>query len=260
MKRTGILAVVLLGLSAVSDVPAQVHVGAGADFDLGGGRLDLAGADLRLNGAFAVGAGVVERAGTVDLAAAGVLLGESGRIEVLGDWRNGGLFQAGSSLVRFLDQAGAVVEVTGASDFHGLELLGMSGKTYRLQSGQTQRVQSLLRIQGSGATPVQLAGSSVGQAAFLDLAPDGQQEIAHVGVSDVHATGQWLAAGQQNQGGSGNALRWFGAGPAPATPVPVGSLPALLILVALLVLAVRRRLNVPLPLTCCADPARKPSP
>lgn len=224
---------------------AQVRIGAGAEVDLGAGALDLAGAGLRVEGALAAGSATLDRAGSVEIAAGAVLFGEAGAIRLFGDWRNDGLFTAGSSRVTFLDQAGAVSQLLGATNFHVLELLGGGGKTYRLQSGLTQGVNSLLRIQGSPSSAVQLAGSNVGQAAFLNLASAGQQAIAHVGVSDVHATGQWLAPGQQNQGGSGNALRWFGGGPPAPTPVPIDSTLALLLLAGLLLLFARRRLLPP---------------
>jgi hypothetical protein len=47
----------------------------------------------------------------------------------------------------------------------------------------------------------------------------------------VHATGQHLAAGKTNDGGTGNALGWFGALVSAAVrPAPALSLPALCLL------------------------------
>lgn len=70
--------------------------------------------------------------------------------------------------------------------------------------------------------------------AFLNLATGGSQAIANVGVSNVHATGQRLAPTLTNQGGSGNAVGWFGGlGPAlPPERVPALSTTVLLALIA----------------------------
>lgn len=224
----------LMALALTSPVQAQLVVPAGAELDLGAGSLELGGTDLAVDGVLAAGSSVVAGVGTVRIGGGGVLLAESARFDVLGNWLNLGHFEAGQSSVRLLDTPGSNAELAGASAFHTLEMLGASGKTYRLPAGLTQRVSGLLRIQGSSANPLQLTSTTPGQAAFVDLAASGQQAIAHVGVSDVHATGQWLARGQQNQGGTGNAVRWFGGQPAVAQPVPVTSLPALLALVLLM--------------------------
>jgi hypothetical protein len=43
------------------------------------------------------------------------------------------------------------------------------------------------------------------------LLASGTQSIQHVGVTDVWATGQHLAPTLTNEGGGGNAFRWFRA-------------------------------------------------
>lgn len=79
----------------------------------------------------------------------------------------------------------------------------------------------ILQIVGNGA-PIQVDVTASGSIAFLNLATGGTQNIANVGVSDVHATGQHLAPTLTNQGGSGNDTGWFGGGgPQPLPPVPV---------------------------------------
>jgi hypothetical protein len=71
-------------------------------------------------------------------------------------------------------------------------------------------VTSVLEISGTASNPIQFRSSAAGQVAFINLLIGGTQLIQHVGVTDVWATGQWLAPFQTNEGGGGNAHRWFG--------------------------------------------------
>ncbi|HSN00126.1 MAG TPA: hypothetical protein VLS52_03840, partial [Rudaea sp.] len=77
----------------------------------------------------------------------------------------------------------------------------------------------------------------------INLLPGGSQNIQYVGVSDVHATGQHLAANQTNDGGTGNATGWFGSAIAGNTvPTPALSWIGLFLLALLLAtIAVTRR-------------------
>lgn len=241
MKRSVWLAGGLgLGMAMAGGVGAQVSVGAGAALDLGNGRMDLAGAPLRVEGAMALGAGTVDAAGAVEITLGGVMLGENGTLRTFGDWLNAGVFEPGVSRVSFADGGAGSTSMAGATTFYVLEFLSGVGKTFRLPAGVTQTVQSLLRIRGTPSAPVQMASTAPGSAAMLNLVFAGTQDIAYVGVSDVHATGQWLAAGQQNMGGTGNARRWFGGPGVPPQPVPAGSLVTWLLMAGLMLAAVAR--------------------
>ncbi len=116
--------------------------------------------------------------------------------------------------------------------------------------GSTQTITGVLEITGTAPQPIQFRSSAPGQVAFINLTGTGTQQIVHVGVTDVWATGQWLAPGQQNEGGGGNANRWFGIPPTGEMPVPALSTLMQGVLAALLALAaglgLRRRTSSPI--------------
>lgn len=124
------------------------------------------------------------------------------------------------------------------------------GKNYVFSVGSTQTISGLLEITGTAPQPIQFRSSAPGQVAYINLTPAGVQQIVHVGVTDVWATGQWLAPNQQNEGGGGNANRWFGMPQPGVNPVPALSTPMQGVLAALLALAaglgLRRRTSSPI--------------
>jgi hypothetical protein len=216
-----------------------ISVGNGGVLSLGDGALDLAGGNLTVDGQFQVANGSVVEAG--DVVINGALDGGNGALSLRGDWINNGSFNAGSGQVSFTDDAGSSAQIIGNTTFYGLSLLSSAGGAFVLQSGTVQRVISSLVIQGAGSAPVQIESSNPPQIAGLLLEPGGSQNIADVGVSKVYATGQPLAPNQTNQGGAGNDRGWFGL-PLDPLPVPVLSIPGLLILMlALLGVAFARR-------------------
>lgn len=147
--------------------------------------------------------------------------------------------------MRFLDGP-AESAVLGSTAFANASFGSANGKRYRFESGSTQTVAAQLEILGTGA-PIQIDVTQPGAIAFLNLLPSGTQNIANVGVSDGHATGQHLAPAQTNQGGRGNADGWFGGGgpigpssvPVPASS-PAGSILFALGLLGAALLAFRR--------------------
>ncbi len=237
LRAAGIGSCILLLLS----VPAlaQVVVPANASFALNGGNLDLAGTGLQVAGAFSLGAGNVNNAANVAIASGGSLDGGSGTITLFGDWSNTGTFTAGTGSVNFVGGSVAQSNISGNSIFYGASFVSAAGKNYVFAVGATQNISSLLTITGTAALPIQFRSSAAGQVANIDLLPGGSQNIVHVGVSDMHATGQHLAASQTNEGGTGNADGWFmsgvnGGGNAVPTPTLSGigaSLLALLLAV-----------------------------
>jgi hypothetical protein len=218
-----------------SPVFAQVIVPSGAAFSLGGGSLDLGNTSLQVGGSFAVGSGNVQNVDSVSILAGGTLNGDSGTLTLFGDWSNAGTFAAGSSTVNFIDGV-AQANISGNSTFNNASFVSANGKNYVFAVGTTQSVSGLLTILGTSAQGIQFRSSTAGQVANIDLLPGGTQNIQYVGVSDVHATGQHLAANQTNDGGSGNAKGWFGSAAAGNTvPTPAFSGIGLLLLALLLV-------------------------
>lgn len=207
---------------------AGISVGSGGSISLGQGALDLGGGNLIIDGQFDLGGGAASAIG--DVVITGALDGGSGSISLRGDWVNGGSFDAGTGQVSMIDDAGGISLLMGTSTFNALSLTSSAGGSFVLESGLTQRVTNALTIQGASGQPVQIRSSSPPQVAQLVLDPGGSQNIAFVGVSDVHATGQNLAPDQTNQGGSGNDFGWFGAG-LEAFPVPALSLGGLALLI-----------------------------
>jgi len=211
-----------------------ISVPAGARLALNGGSAAFAGQDLRVDGALALGAGSLLGLGALYAGAGAQADLGSGLVELAGDWENRGTILAGTSQVRFLDGA-AESAILGSTAFANLSLVSATGKRYRLESGLTQTVSGLLEIRGAAGAPIQIDVTQPGSTAYLDLLPGGTQAIDHVGVSDVHATGQPLAPTLTNEGGRGNDDGWFGqGGGGPAAPVPAPTLsPAALWLLAL---------------------------
>jgi hypothetical protein len=98
----------------------------------------------------------------------------------------------------------------------------------------TQTVNNLLDIAGTTALPIQFRSSAAGQVAYITCYQWRADDPAR-GVTDVWATGQWLAPLLTNEGGGGNANRWFGgSAPVIGTPIPTLADATLVALAALL--------------------------
>ena len=190
---------------------AQVVVPSTASFALNGGSLDLAATGLQVGGTFSLGSGSVLNAAGISILSGGTLDGGNGLLTLFGNWSNAGTFTAGTSSVNFVDGASAQSSVSGNSTFANASFVSTTGKNYIFAAGSTQSVSSVLTIQGTAAQGIQFKSSAAGQVANIDLLPGGSQNIQYVGVSDVHATGQHLAANEVNDGGTGNATGWFGS-------------------------------------------------
>ena len=177
---------------------------------LGGGSLDLAGADAQIGGLLSLGGGQLNNVGSIGILAGGTLDAGSGVLTLSGDWSNAGTFLAGSGSVDFVD-GGAQSLISGNTTFANLSFISAVGKNYLFTVGTTQTISGLLTILGAAGQPIQFRSTAAGQVANINLLGGGAQNIAHVGVSDVHATGQHLAPTLTNEGGTGNATGWFAA-------------------------------------------------
>ena len=201
---------------------ADLIVPVNAVMNLASGTIDLACTDLIIAGTLQIASGSILNARHVTIQAGGTVDGGTGILALGGNWTNAGQFIPGASQVRFRDLCSlATAEIAGNATFATASLVTTVGKNYVFAVGSTQHVNNLLEISGTAALPVQFRSSGVGQTAFIDLLASGVQTIQHVGVTDVWATGQWLAPALTNEGGGGNANRWFGGFvPGVATPIP----------------------------------------
>jgi hypothetical protein len=216
---------------------ADLIVAPNAVINLNAGQLDLACTDLIVGGTLHVDTGSITNIRHVTIQAGGTLDGGAGTLRLGGDWTNSGLYTAGSSHVEFRDLCSLTFSTLGgATNFANLSFVSVFGKTYRFAAGQTQIVGGILEIAGSAAQPIQIRSTTPGSAGFLNLLTSGTQQIQHVGVTDNWATGQWLAPTLTNEGGGGNANRWFGGLPGGISPIPTtgtGTLAALAVLLGL---------------------------
>jgi hypothetical protein len=230
---------------------ADFIVPANATVSLNGGSVDLGCTDLIVAGTLQLGNGQVLNARNVTVQPGGALNGGSGTIALGGNWSNSGIFVAGIGTVQFGDLCAiASATVSGSSSFANARFVSSIGKNYVFAVGSTQTITGVLEITGTASQPIQFRSSAPGQVAYINLTATGTQQIVHVGVTDVWATGQWLAPGQQNEGGGGNANRWFGIPQSSEIPVPTlstlmqGLLATLLAVAA--ALGLRRRASSPI--------------
>jgi hypothetical protein len=148
------------------------------------------------------------------------------------------MFTAGNGSVNFIDGGIAQSNISGNSTFDNVSFVSATGKNYVFAVGTTQSISGLLTILGTSTQGIQFRSSTAGQVANIDLLAGGTHSIQYVGVSDVHATGQHLAPNLTNDGGTGNAVGWFGAAAAANTvPTPTLSWIGLLLLALLMTMA-----------------------
>jgi len=217
---------------------AQLAIPSGGSLTLNGGSLNLAGTDAQIGGLLSLGGGQLGNAGSIDILANGTFDAGSGQLMLSGNWSDAGSFLAGTSSVDFIDGSTSSSQVLGNTTFANLSLVSATGKNYIFGAGSTQTIAGLLTIAGTAAQPIQFRSSAAGQAANINLLAGGAQSIVHVGVSDVHATGQHLAPSLSNEGGSGNATGWFAAIVAQTAVPAVALSPIGLLLFAFALLAV----------------------
>ena len=236
--------------------PAASHadyiVAANSTTSLNGGTLNLSCTDLIVAGTFNVGSGAVINARNVNVQAGGTIQGAGGSIALSGDWTVAvpGPFVAGNSDVRFGDSCGSGPSlISGSTQFYNVHFTSTIGKSFVFAVNSTQTISNLFEFTGTASAPSQFHSSIPGQVAYINLLAGGTQAIAHVGVTDVWATGQWLAPFQDNEGGGGNARRWFGVPDDQVRAIPTVDDALLLALAALLAasgaLAVEKRRDRP---------------
>ncbi len=204
-------AVIAIGFTTLWSVPARAdfEIPTGGFMSLADGGLDLGCTDLIVGGMLQTNSAPVTNVRNLIIQSGGTIDAGSSVISVGGNWSNSGTFNAGTSQVAFSDICGVnPAVVSGNTTFYDVSFTSSSGKTWQFASGSTQTIAHFLSIQGTTPNPLQFASTVPGAVAYIQLL--GGQSIAHVGVTDVWATGIWLAPYLTNEGGGGNANRWFG--------------------------------------------------
>jgi hypothetical protein len=221
---------------------ADYIIAANSTTSLNGGALNLSCTDLVVAGTLNLGSGAILNARNLTVQPGGVVQGGSGFIALSGNWTVSatGQFVAGTSDVHFDEGCGPGASVIlGSTTFYDVHFKSTLGKNFVFGVNTTQTIVHLFEFTGTAAAPSQFRSSTPGQVANIDLRPGGTQVISHVGVTDVWATGQWLAPFSMNEGGGGNARRWFGVPDdgVPPAPIPALANTALVALAALLAAA-----------------------
>lgn len=234
-----LLQVLLILIGGINVASAAVSLPSGSSLNLGGGQLSLGETSLTLTGTLDVAGGQLTGVSDLSTLTGSLLMAGSGLIELSGDWFVQGTFVPGTGAVRVIDSVSGISMVRGSNAFSALSLTSTLGKHIVLEPGSVQTINQLLTISGTAARPIQIERQPSGPAAEINLLPTGAQSIIHVGVSNVHATGQPLAPLQSNEGGSGNAFGWFGQMFPSSVPIPAGSPFSLMTLLLLVLLTAR---------------------
>lgn len=213
-------------LSGLPLAQAGIDLGGGS-ISLGGGSLDMGCTQLSIAaaGSFSAGQGRIVNLG--GMSSTGLVQGGLARFELSGQWSNQGSFLPGQSSVLVTDACSATSLISGNNSFWNLSIADIAGPV-SFSAGSLQRVDNALVLRGRNANDLLSIRSSVpGQAAFLELAMSGSQDIFHVSVRDNHAPaeGQALAVGDpadfQSVDAGGNS-RWFRD--SLPRPIPVSTL------------------------------------
>ena len=216
---------------------ADYRIAANSTTTLGAGALNLSCTDLVVAGTLNLGSGAILNARNVSVQPGGTVQGGSGFIALSGDWTTSatGQFIAGTSDVRFDDTCGTGSSlISGNTTFYSARFISTTGKSFIFATNTTQTIEQYFEFRGTATSPTQFRSSASGQVANINLRPNATQAVTHVGVTDVWATGLWLAPYLSNEGGGGNARRWFGVPDETVTAIPVGNNLTLLALAALL--------------------------
>ena len=205
-RRVATTGALLFALLSGTPTHAALVIPAGGAVNLAGSTLDLACTDLIIAGTLVTGSATINNVRNVVIESGGVLDAGTSTLNVGGSWSKTGSFIAGTSQVNFIDGCSSTATISGNTTFSGLSFVSSVGKNWAFAAGSTQTVQRFT-VQGVAGLPLQLRSTTPGQIAFINLT--GTQSVAHVGVTDLSASGLRLAPDQVNEGGS-NASRWFG--------------------------------------------------
>lgn len=239
--RGALAASVALGLSAAGAAAAAnlIQIGVGSTYQIGAGStVDTGCADVLVQGTLSIGAGKMITVRNLTVEPGGVLDFVDGTLQLSGSFTNSGTFNAGSGTVQFMLDVpcSAAAGIVGSNQFNNLIFNGPGGRL-AIAAGSQQSVGGLLQLTGSAASPLAIVSATPGTLANINLLPAARQSLSALAVTDVAATGQWLALNQTNAPGAGPAPRWFGVIEIPT--LSPSALTALAVFIALLVVVVR---------------------
>lgn len=184
VSRIRFLALIMICvLSSAQVLAAGITIGSGGSISVGSGAIHGGCGDLVNNGTLSLGTGTVDMTANVKNAAQ--LNGDSGLLEFGGDWRNSGVFAAGTGTVAVVDECGqSSITFSGSSDFYNLSMVTTAGKTVIFEAGAEQKIASGLVFTGSSGNRLTLRSSVAGTPVFTSLALTGTQFIDWVDVAD----------------------------------------------------------------------------
>ena len=222
------LGALALFLAVPSGAGASLTVGAGSSISLGDASVDLGESDLQVAGTLNGRAGLLDRVRHLTIDGSATLNGESGTIHICGDWINSGTFNAGTSVVRFVDGCGlSSAEIAGNTTFARIDLRTTSGKEYRFTAGSVQTVTDWLGLHGAAGNLLAIRSTQEESEAFIEVQGSGGGDF--VDVRDIDASaGNPITLGPNSTIGSNTAGWSIG------TVVPTaGALALALLLVSL---------------------------
>lgn len=192
-----------------------ISIGPTGSINLGGGTLNLGCGDLQVDGILSLGNSISSDIRHV--AFTGQLIGQSGVLNVTGDWLNSGLFESGTSTLALVDGCATTSsQMSGDSSFHDWSVTTSSGKQLIFTAGDEQNIANAVVFAGAAGNLLQIRSSEPDSPGFMELAEAGSQFVDHVDVKDNHALmpGQFMAPGfpeDYNSVDSGGNSRWFGS-------------------------------------------------
>jgi hypothetical protein len=196
-------AIAVSWLAAATAGASQLSIGSSSAFSLGNGTLDLGCASLLVAGSFAASSGTVNQALDVTISLGGTLNGDSGILNVTGNWDNsaGGAFAAGTSSVNLIDGCGRTsATISGETTFWELSMTTTTEKAIEFAAGSTQTINALLTISGTTDNLLTLRSTSPGSEATLNI--QGAADANFVSITDIHAVPNPLSLGPNSIVGS----------------------------------------------------------
>jgi hypothetical protein len=212
-QRLLLWVVVFSFFSPGSIFAARIVIDAPSKIDLGGGLIMLDCGDMVVDGELSLGTATVS--GARHVTTTGTLNGDSGTIQMAGNWSNSGTVDPGSSAVEVSDGCAlGISNFSGDTSFHDLSITTTGGKQLNLTANSAQKMANSLTLTGAAGNLLTIRSTSFGTPAFLELDGGGTQLISYVDVQDNHAPlpGQLLAPGAPsgfNSTDSGGNDRWF---------------------------------------------------
>ncbi len=175
--------------------------------------MDLGCGDLSVTGTYNLNSGTLNNVDNVAINTGGVLNGDSGILNMSGDWTNNGTFNAGTSTVNMIDGCGVTVAtITGNTTFNNLTITSSSGRQINFPAGSTQTVTGAVNFAGAAGVPLKIRSTTPGTPANLDFSGASPQSFSYLDIKDNTVSG--LTSKATYSLDSGNLLGWLFLSPA----------------------------------------------